>query len=411
MLYRRITWVGSALLAVFLATPVIASNDLPSFEALSLFQLRKNSISDRELPWLSRFRLDQRIPWAESRLSLDGQFLADPIQSGKAGDLFRASLSWAPTDSAWSAEAGRLLLNNSESVIALDGATVGWGRNREIGGRFFGGARRHLEVDDFKSESILLGGDLRIEPLSVTSISFGYRMENDLESVTRHWIVGGMRQALPVPFTPVFYGSVDYQADEKTLGSFLAGAEVHPFSRFQISGDISRFDEASDGYEWSNRVLLSFAKGPIWRQSFAVHSSPFKNSNVWASYARHSYDVLAGNERNGHLTRFGGDWRTGKRPLKLSGEASYQRSYGGKVFTFLTTAQKQITEGWHASLEIGNAWYDKITGSSDYAFHTGVAGYYTWPNGLQVGLNSEFNSNIDQPRDLRVGMMARYVYF
>lgn len=383
----------------------------PTVELRSYNQIRENLIGDRELPWVNRLRLSAPISPLQGEFSMDGQILSNLINPDNKADLYQASVSWNRPEWGMNAQAGRFLANPFESLILLDGAQVSLGTRRRISGRLFGGLRRHPEISDFDEESTLIGADLTLQPFSSTTLTMGYRYEDDLETVHRQWIVAGAKQALPFFWTPLLYGSIDYLADKTLFGSGRAGLELFPMDALLLSGEFARYNESRDNFEWQDRIFTLFSQGEEWQGRGAAAYRVSSKLSVQAGYSFQRYEVLTTRSEDGHMVDGGFQWIEGVRPWIASVRAFFQDSYGGRSGGFTSSLEKQISLGWRARGSFAVARYDKVTGSEDYALHTGLGCLYAWRWGLELGVNGEINSNIDQTADVRVGVSARYVYF
>jgi hypothetical protein len=133
-----------------------------------------------------------------------------------------------------------------------------------------------------------------------------------------------------------------------------------------------------------------------------------RDFSIYTSYSHQSYDVSPGEKRTGQLGQLGSRWKNKDRRLTTDASLFLEKSYGGHAFGGTASADHEIFLGWHAGATFALAKYDKVTGSNDYALHSGLRLSHVWKSGLELGLASEYNSNVDQPKDFRAGAFARY---
>ncbi|MFH1263792.1 MAG: hypothetical protein V1495_10180, partial [Pseudomonadota bacterium] len=343
-----------------------------------------------------------------AELNLDGQFEADPLSDSFDGGLFRASVIWGHPKYGLTFEGGRFLLHQGFGMIPLDGVQVIWSGKARISLRTYGGIRRQYEVRNFSRGSVLVGGAVTVDPISLTSITAGYRFEDDLAGIRRQSAIGTVRQAFPFLWEPVLIGSIDYQLGNQTIGTAQGGIELHPTERVNLLGEVARYDETNDGFRFENRIFLLFARTPQWMERGTVSVQAAKLLTFHASYSRQSYDVVPGIKELGHMSTVGGHF--GSDTSRFSGDALlfHENSYGGRVYGGIAALRERILTSWLAAATFAVGKYDKITGSNDYALHAGLALSRVFKTGLEMGIGSEFNSNVDQPKDFRAGVFARY---
>jgi hypothetical protein len=378
----------------------------------SINQFRENSVGDREFPWLNRFHFDSPVPGVPLALSVDGQMLLDAVSKTALGDLFEADLRYgSPVWGGTTVRAGRFLLNAQELNVSIDGVEARFGAKRRVSFRVFGGARRQFEVSDFVQKALLTGGELRVMPLSVTTLTAGLRYQDDFDGIHRTEVTGSLQQAIPILWTPIVYGAVSYLTNGTRLTNLNAGLELHPFTKLRLSGDLSRFSEPNDGFHWQDRIYTLFTRGPLWEERGAVALEVARGVTLSGAYAHQTYDVLAGVGSSGHRGSVGSSWLAGKLPLRFDSELFMAESYGGKAYGFKSWLEKEILRGLRGRARAALAKYDKVTGEKDYAFHSGLGLDYTWARGFKLGADAEFNSNVLQSKDFRAGMVFQYVYF
>jgi hypothetical protein len=395
-------------LLIALLGPTVPVQGAPYLRLDSQNQIRQDLLGNTQLPWLNRFQLILPDSDHRAELNLDGQFEADPLSDSFDGGLYRASVVWGHPKYGLTFEGGRFLLNQGFGMIPLDGAQVTWSGKTRVSLRTYGGIRRQYEVRNFSHGSALVGGAVTVDPISFTSITAGYRFEDDLAGIRRQSAIGSIRQAFPLLWEPVLLGSIDYQLGNKTIGTAQGGLELHPLDRVNLLGEIARYDESNDGFRFENRVFLLFARTPQWLERGTASIEAAKLLTFYGSYSRQSYDVVPGIRELGHMSTVGG--RFGSETSRTSGDGSlfYENSYGGRVFGGIAALRERIFTAWLATATFAVGKYDKITGSSDYALHAGLALSRAFKSGIELGLGSEFNSNVDQPKDFRAGVFARY---